>query len=199
MHHIAEHIVRWFEKRRIIKPSQDEQEIYVYGFELAIYTLISTLGLLTIGLLFGYPFETCLIIALFYVNQTLGGGFHASSHFSCFLSMCTGLITILFLLQLSFPNLLCAGIGIGSLLVLYTHPLILHKNKQFLQFKSPYFVKRSRIAVLVQLILFILLFCFSLFQYAKVYVFTLALCALSRLIAVNKNKKCRNTINKPEC
>ena len=188
MHHLAERIVQCFEMRGIIKPSQDEREIYIYGFELAIYTLVSTLGLLIIGLLFGYPIETCLIVTLFYVNQTLGGGFHASSHLSCFLSMCTGLVATLILLQFSLPNPLFAGIGIGSLLALYFHPLVLHKNKQFLQFKSPYFIRRSRIAILIQLILFVLLFCFSLFQYARVYALTLALCALSRLIAVAKNK-----------
>ena len=189
VHSLAKHIVQCFEMRGIIKPSQDEREIYVYGFELAIYTLVSTLGLLIIGFLFGYPLETCLIITLFYVNQTLGGGFHASSHLSCFLSMCAGLVAILILLQFSFPNLLFTGIGIGSLLVLYFNPLVLHKNKQFLQFKSPYFIKRSRIAVLIQLFLFILSFCFSLFQYVKVYALSLALCSISRLIAVTKNKR----------
>ena len=132
MHSLAKLIVQWFEKRGIINPSQDERDIYTYGFELAIYTLVSTFGLLTIGFLLGYPLETCFIITLYYVNQTLGGGFHASSHLSCFLSMCAGLVAILILLQFSLPNLLYAGLGIGSLLVLYFNPLVLHKNKQFL-------------------------------------------------------------------
>lgn len=183
MHDLAEFIVLHLEKHQIITPSSDEREIYVYGFDIALYTLFSTLGLLLLGLLLGYPMEALMMISLFYVNQTLGGGFHASTHLSCFLVMCAGLVVFIMLLSLPLPKTLSAILGIGSLALLFTHPLILHKNKQFLAPKGPLFIKRSRIASCIQFILFMLLLALSNAHYSQTFAVALTLCAASRMTA----------------
>ncbi len=188
MRQLAESIVRYLEKRQVISPSPDEREIYVYGFDIAIYTLVSTLGLILIGFLIGYPIEVLVMISLFYVNQTLGGGFHASSHLSCFLVMCAGLIVFVILLFAPLPKVFSAILGICSLAVLFSHPLILHKNKQFLASKSPLFIKRSRIAICIQFVLFVLLLTLSDVHYVQTFAIAFALCAVSRIAAYRQRK-----------
>ena len=76
MRKLAEMIVRVLEKRTII-PAADH-DVYVYGFDAALYTFLSTVGLMLIGCVLGQGIETLIIISLFYVNQTLS--FCASSN-----------------------------------------------------------------------------------------------------------------------
>lgn len=188
MRQLAESIVRYLEKRQVISPSSDEREIYVYGFDIAIYTFVSTLGLILIGFLIGYPIEALVMISLFYVNQTLGGGYHASSHLSCFLVMCMGLLIFVILLFAPLPKALSAILGVCSLAILFSHPLILHKNKQFLTPKSPRFIKHSRIAICIQFVLFVLLWALSSAHYVQTFAVAFALCAVSRMTAYRQRK-----------
>ena len=97
MRQISEYIVKLFEKRGVICASAEEREVYIYGFDIAIYTFLSTLGLFFIGWMAGRPIETTLLIFVYYINQSFGGGFHASSHLMCFLTMVLG--ELLFLIS----------------------------------------------------------------------------------------------------
>ena len=63
MHQFAEMIVRALEKRTII-PAADH-EVYVYGFDAALYTFLSTAGLVLIGCVLGQAIVTLIVIALF--------------------------------------------------------------------------------------------------------------------------------------
>lgn len=160
MRQISEYIVKLFEKRGVICASAEEREVYIYGFDIAIYTFLSTLGLFFIGWMAGRPIETTLLIFLYYINQSFGGGFHASSHFMCFLTMVLGELLFLVSFLLPYSLLACIGISVISLLFMWMHPLVLHPNKSYLKKKAPQLIKRSRQILLCEtalLIVFILL------------------------------------------
>ena len=55
------------------------QEVCQYGLDIFLYTLVSTLGLLAIGAIFHCMIGSIIYIILFYINQTFGGGYHATS------------------------------------------------------------------------------------------------------------------------
>ena len=95
IHRISEKIVMMLDQRGALKHSS--KDVYVYGFDIAIYTYLSTLALFLIGWIGGYPLETILMISLYYSNQSLGGGYHASTHMRCFLTMVIGMFVFLFL------------------------------------------------------------------------------------------------------
>ena len=63
------------------------QSALSYGVDMALYTIISTVGLLVLSLLMNSFVSGTIIIATCYLNQTIGGGYHASTHMKCFLSM----------------------------------------------------------------------------------------------------------------
>ena len=160
MRQISEYIVKLFEKRRVICASAEEREVYIYGFDIAIYTFLSTLGLFFIGWMAGRPIETTLLIFLYYINQSFGGGFHASSHLMCFLTMVLGELLFFVSFLLPYSLLACIGISVISLLFMWTHPLVLHPNKSYLKKKAPQLIKRSRQILLLEttlLVAFILL------------------------------------------
>lgn len=65
----------------------DQRITCIYGCELWLYTILSTLGLLILGVFLQSFWEAVIIIFIFYNCQSTGGGFHASSHMRCFLTM----------------------------------------------------------------------------------------------------------------
>lgn len=78
----------------------DLRLLCIYGCEVWLYTVLSTLGLLMIGLLTNSVLETIIIITIFYLCQTNGGGFHATTHLRCFLTMTLGLLIGLMFVRL---------------------------------------------------------------------------------------------------
>lgn len=59
-------------------------EIYVYGFELIISSIIETSALLLVGFLIGKIIETMLFLFSFSSIRFFSGGYHANSYLKCF-------------------------------------------------------------------------------------------------------------------
>ncbi len=73
-------------------PLDDDQRVVcAYGLDLLLYTIISTAGLMMVGVVFHMPMQAVIIICVFYINQSVGGGYHADTHLTCFLTMAFGL------------------------------------------------------------------------------------------------------------
>ena len=104
MNILVEFILKYVKKYNSV--SESEEEIYRYGIDVVVYTVLSTLGLLLIGLCWGRLSETALIVGIYYLNQTIGGGYHARSHIGCFLSIPVQfyLLSVLGFLVSDYPN-----------------------------------------------------------------------------------------------
>ncbi len=72
-----------FVKYKIVP--EDERDIYVYGFELLFTTLFSTVSILAAGLFMKKIAEAFIFIAVFFVLRMFSGGYHADTHWGCFL------------------------------------------------------------------------------------------------------------------
>lgn len=161
---------------------EDSSETINYGIELAIYTLISTIALLGIGLIIGQFSSAACIIIIFYINQTVGGGIHKNSHISCFIFMAEGLLFSLLIDRVNLPNVLWAVFGAASLLILYCYPLVLHKNKEYLSGKRDTIIWASRKVTIGELIGLLLTF-YYIPNLIDEFSIALLLSALSRLYA----------------
>lgn len=151
-----------------------------YGLDLVIYSLLSTIGLIAEGLVFRQLYTSLIIIAVFYLNQTIGGGFHANSHMSCFLTMTTGLTFGLFICSLDCSTLSMLVVGIFSCLSLYWHPVVLHPNKQYLETQMHLYIRRSRYLTIFESIIGIMMILF-LREIFMPYTIGLLMAAFSRL------------------
>lgn len=85
---------------RHTKIEDSKRDVYIYAINLLLYTVVSTLGLIAISATLGKTTEGIIIILIYYVNQTLGGGFHASTHLRCFFTMAILLLAGLLALEL---------------------------------------------------------------------------------------------------
>ena len=187
IHRFAECIVTYWENREIL--NSKNREVYVYGVDLAIYTILSTLGLLLIGWIGGYPIESTILIALYYALQSTGGGFHASTHLKCFISMAVGMILFLFSLHFHHFLPLYLGLALISSILLWYYPLILHPNKRHLAQRAQKCVFRSR-CITLSCIALLLLSLLSKFQNSIIQTFSFALIcgAISRATARIQHK-----------
>ncbi len=128
--------------------SEEEREIYEYGFDITIYTIWSTAALLLIGLLLRQFFSAVILVFGFYTFQTTGGGYHAKTHLKCLLTMIVGLLVGLsFGFFKEYHFLLWTLLGIGVLLLLL-FPLVLHPNKAYLEPEKQHLSSRSVIVTL---------------------------------------------------
>lgn len=184
---IAAKLTNWL--RKYVSMTEDEFGVYQYAFDIAIYTLLSTAGLLCIGIVAGHLIPTVICICVFYLNQTCGGGYHAHSHGGCFMTMALGLL--IYLLLLSFqPDLqsccMAATFSFGALMI---KPLVLHENKRYLEHKRKKLETRSRMITLIEIIGFILLLSVNNLLLLMSASLSLLLCAISRIAALFVSKR----------
>lgn len=178
---VAKAIINFLHKHHAIRP--EDRDVYVYGCDLALYTFFSTVGLLIIGLGFDLPIETGLCIGLFYLNQTMGGGYHASTHLRCFLVMTVGILMYLSTFFWQIPHSGCVLLGVFSLNILFFLPLVLHKNKRYLLVRERILSRRSRVVVIIQLFVFVLVSIFDTHHFTQALAIIFMLCATSRCTA----------------
>ena len=138
---------------------------------------------------------TVVIISIFSIFQTTGGGYHANTHLKCFLTMVIILLIALILTYLPIYPFILEILSIASIILLLLIPLTLHPNKAYLESRSPQLRRKSRIITLLTTgISAILVYLIHL----PIHPFALALimAAISRLYAA-WIRKCRtNTLIK---
>ncbi len=130
------------------KSDPQQRIICEYGCEIWLYTSISTIGLLLIGSFFHSLYASAIMIMIFYLCQSSGGGYHASTHMKCFAFMAFGLIFSLLILHANLPIILYYFLLCISSSILLLFPLKLHQNKQYLKDESDKLKKRSRMITL---------------------------------------------------
>lgn len=146
---IAQFFLRFLSKHVQIK--DEDWEIYGYGIEAFLHTVFTIGGLVLVSFLMQKPIEGVIIIILYHVNQTIGGGFHATTHFRCFLLMAVFLLISLLILLLPIAPAVLSAVTLLSAGFLFFIPLVLHANKAYLADRSAYFIRRSRIITAVEL------------------------------------------------
>ncbi len=94
---ISQRLTNFLIKMGIIDSSDDE--IYIYGFELCIPSLISVLILLVLAIVTGMYVESILFYIVFCVTRLYCGGLHADTYLECKLLFTS---TLLLTLALSY-------------------------------------------------------------------------------------------------
>ena len=186
MQQISKLIFRYLS--RGMSMDEDAQAVCLYGIDIFLYTLISTMGLLLIGALAHRFFEAVIWITLYYLNQTFGGGYHATSHLKCFITMAVSLAACLLLLTVAIPLYLQILLLVVSSMLLFLFPLRLHENKRYLAKHSRFFVIRYRCILLLEFCIAIFLLLALPGQYAEMCMLGVATSAISRIVGIVQDK-----------
>lgn len=149
--------------------------------------------ILAVGLGFSYPYEALILLFLFYNHQSLGGGYHATTHLRCYLCMICGGVVYSSILRIHQNELLYLIGGACSLVLLWRFPLTLHPNKFYLAQKHSILVRRSRGFILFSFVAWTLSFCNGCSRTYRALSLSLIFCSLSRIVAVYQ-RRCRTKI-----
>jgi len=134
-----------------------DRQAYIYGISQFLYTVFSTILLLCIGGCFKRGWETSIAISTFYLNQSHGGGYHASTRVRCVTTMSIGIMILLILISVGSTTGICIAIFVCGALILCRYPLVLHVNKSFLHNQFPRLRKKSLLIVSFEILLFFVL------------------------------------------
>ena len=74
---------------------EEQREIYEYGFELSISSLIGIFIVLAIGLISNKFWESIVFYIVFCFTRLFTGGFHASNHLLCKITFAAALLVVL--------------------------------------------------------------------------------------------------------
>ena len=157
----AVYLTNQLEKSIIL--SDDDKEIYIYGFEITLSTLISILSTIFISLLFNNIQYSAFFLLFFYSIRLFCGGYHAKSYLRCFLL--TNLVFISTIV-LTKPIILYDLEWIVLVLVLLSSVIIFHfspvqnKNHPYSYKRYCKFKKISKWLTITFTITYILLFFF---------------------------------------
>ena len=132
--------------------SAEEEEIYIYGFELLLSFLFSTAVILAIGIVVQAVLPTIAFLAVFIVLRSYTGGFHARTYAVCSLVTFSvyGVVMLLsHFLTVGYVEYLVLGV-IGVVLFVIFAP-VKHPNKEL----TAQDIKRNKIISVVVFILFL--------------------------------------------
>lgn len=168
---ISQIITRKFVTLGII--SEDDYEIYKYGFELLIALLSTTIVIILISIFINKFVETILYLVGFFSVRVICGGYHAKHHYTCFVTTISSYLLFL-LLNICFSSKpflsLVAGVMtiVSSISIIAFAP-VEHPNNPMTKYRK----NRNRLlSFILSIIICLVYFIFLFFESTLLYVFS---------------------------
>ena len=187
---LSQIIVDFFVKEDVV--SEEQLEIYQYGIELSVSTLMGLFIVLAIGVLSRRFTESVIFYIVFCLTRAFCGGFHAHSHLLCKVTFICVLILVLVM------DLVLYNIEIYYWFVLYLYSLTLvcafapveNPNKRLTSYDKKRCEIISIIFMVVWLVAMILFYSFGSELY---HIVALTLFFVANLMLLGKYNKRRET------
>lgn len=152
--------------------SNDDYDIYKYGFELIIALLSTVTSIVLISLLIHKFVETVLYLVGFFSVRAICGGYHAKHHYTCYVTTTSTYFLFLILnicfYSKSYLNLVTGFMTAVSVILIIALAPIEHPNNPMTEYRK----NRSRFFSLILSIVICLIHFTSIFsEMALLYVF----------------------------
>ncbi len=90
---LSQIIADFFIRQKVVP--EEQREIYEYGFELSISSVIGIIIVLAVGLISGKFWESVVFYIVFCFTRLFTGGFHAPNHLLCKVTFTVTLLLVL--------------------------------------------------------------------------------------------------------
>lgn len=150
----------FFIRKAVIK--EEDKANYIYSFEVMFFDFLSLLALVILALITNRFLETLIYLAAFLLLRCNTGGYHASTHLKCFLTLTFSYLAFIFLITFIPPvmhALVCTVSVLAAAAVIFLLAPIDHVNRRFTTAEYEIFKARCRILAAVLAIIFIVLAC----------------------------------------
>jgi len=107
--------------------SIEDKDVYYYGLQLIVSTIIKGMGLMIMALLFDKAIEALIFIAAFGILRINAGGFHLDTYFKCFIVTSASMMLCIWLgsvIPLSLvPYIIISTLAITALIIIRYAPV----------------------------------------------------------------------------
>jgi accessory gene regulator B len=147
---LSKRISSLFISNQIIQ--EEDKEVYEYSFELLLSTLFNLVVVIAIAIVTRRVLEALLFVLGFVPLRSFAGGYHASTHFRCFLILLFTyslfILTTFFLMtKLVLP--ITIVLTLSSVLLIFVLSPVEDSNKPFSEEETVKFKRKSRIGILI--------------------------------------------------
>ncbi len=183
-------IVDFFIKEDIV--SEEQRDVYQYGVELSISTLIGLFIVLAIGAFSGRFTESVIFYIVFCLTRAFCGGFHAHSHLLCKLTFTCVIILVLVMNLVLDPieSYFWFALYLYSLIIVCTFAPVENPNKKLTSYDKKRCKITSIILMVVWLVAMILFYSFGSELY---HIVALTLFFVANLMLFGKYSERRET------
>lgn len=140
--------------------SKDEREVYEYGMELLIATIVSTAAIIGLGMLLHRFLYTLLLLIPFYNIRIFAGGIHAETYTKCISSFTVGFLFILLLteyvISAGFQDWILKGSIMSAFVICLISPVEDRSRPLSLSENAVYNRKTRHITIFYALLVYIL-------------------------------------------
>lgn len=142
-----------------VVPSEDK-ELYKFGIIQGILMVINVLTFILIGLIFGMVWQSIVFMLAYIPIRSYAGGYHARTQLKCYLLSIASIIAVLIEIKLiPWNGYICSIISLCAGMIIFWLAPVEDSNKPFDQIEITVYKKRTRI-ILVLLLVVAFLFWF---------------------------------------
>ena len=167
---------------------EEDAEIYIYGINQILVSVINVSSALIIGLIFGVFFEIAVFMATYIPLRSFAGGYHAKTPLRCYFFSVIMLIVVSICMKYLF---VADWVYYGALVVAATTILILSpvedKNKPLEKMEHKVYKKRAILIMVAEIIIGVLLKLMGLENLFIAVVFSFVVLSLMLTVGIIKN------------
>lgn len=187
---LSRKVVNYLIGASVITDTDDDRELYQYGVEITISSMLNIFLIVIIGFVTNSISESLLFLVCFIIMRSYTGGYHANSYFICNLLFCIAFITELIIYKFSHN---CISVGAAILmctpcvLILLIICPIESQNKPIIGKRK----KLKAIAVTLSLVFSIIgLILISLdYRYGVLIIYTVVLVTILAIVGYFKERR----------
>lgn len=125
---VANNITNYLICKKVIK--DDDREIYQYGFEQVLSSLLNIATMLLLGIILGKIYQSLVLILSFMALRSYSGGYHANTPLHCYLLTVMSISAALSIMKfITIDRFICLGLLVLSSLIIITLSPIGTANK----------------------------------------------------------------------
>jgi len=129
LHRLAEDITFYLITNKII--DIEDREVYIYGLELLISTLLTSISILIIAAFIGEMPSAIIFLLIHFLLKSYTGGYHAEYYFVCYISSIITFIVLIILknrIILTYKPLVGAILLVVSMIIIFKFAPVTNKN-----------------------------------------------------------------------
>jgi len=129
LHRLAEDITFYLITNRII--DIDDREVYIYGLELLISTIFTSISILILALIIGEMPSAIIFLLIHFLLKSYTGGYHAEYYYICYIYSLVSFIVLIFLkniILLAYKPILGALLLIASTIIIFKFAPVTNEN-----------------------------------------------------------------------